>query len=234
MSDLLEYYPLSLKPMANPAVDWGEHHVLDAQSAHVFRIHGDREKAEAIVSILNERASGAPAQTSGEAARLADRIELAKVALIIESRDDDGEYETTEYLEPDDRYLIAQALRALPQVTEGMRAPSAAAAHASDCAIHNGPALPTGPCDCGVGCGTPGCTDPNCAYGSGIPRCQKCGTPIPPPVAASVVEMIEKIIYENASISHFDNESEVDNAAYLAREICAALTAARDTEGKQL
>lgn len=24
-------------------------------------------------------------------------------------------------------------------------------AHASDCAMHNGPALPPGPCDCGVG-----------------------------------------------------------------------------------
>lgn len=26
-----------------------------------------------------------------------------------------------------------------------------AAKHASDCAVHNGPALPVGPCDCGSG-----------------------------------------------------------------------------------
>lgn len=60
------------------------------------------------------KGSGDVAQTGKvpSALELADRIELAKVALITEGRDDDGEYETTDHLEPDDRYLIAQALRA--------------------------------------------------------------------------------------------------------------------------
>ncbi len=41
---------------------------------------------------------------------------------------------------------------------------------------------------------------------------------------AALVQQIEKVIYENASISHFGDDSEVDNAAYLAREIAAMLS----------
>jgi hypothetical protein len=38
------------------------------------------------------------------------------------------------------------------------------------------------------------------------------------------LKLIETIIYENASVSHFGEESEVDNAAFLAREILAAIS----------
>lgn len=57
-----------------------------------------------------------PAQSAPDcvaATALADRIELAKIALIVEGCDEGGYYETTEQLEIDDRYLIAQALRAI-------------------------------------------------------------------------------------------------------------------------
>jgi hypothetical protein len=42
---------------------------------------------------------------------------------------------------------------------------------------------------CSAGCGTPGCTDPNCDYGKGLLRCQSCGAPMvvaPQPSAGSV------------------------------------------------
>jgi hypothetical protein len=49
-----EFMPLSLKPLEDPNLDDGEHQVLDAETASIFKIMGSRERAEAIVRSLNE------------------------------------------------------------------------------------------------------------------------------------------------------------------------------------
>ena len=51
--DCMEFMPLTLKPLENPNHDPGQHQVLDAETAYVFKIGGSRERAERIVATLN-------------------------------------------------------------------------------------------------------------------------------------------------------------------------------------
>jgi hypothetical protein len=53
--------------------------------------------------------------------------------------------------------------------------------------------------------------------------------PAPATVELELEKQIEDIIYRDASISHFGNDSEVDNAAYLARAILALIETASPT-----
>jgi hypothetical protein len=76
------------------------------------------ETEEKAIENWNLRFGHAQTPVVTSALALADRIELAKVALITEGRDDDGEYESTDHLEQDDRYLIARALRAFRLVDD--------------------------------------------------------------------------------------------------------------------
>jgi len=52
-----EFMPLSLVPLANPNHDPGEHQVMDAETAYIFKIIGSRERAERIVAVLNAAAA---------------------------------------------------------------------------------------------------------------------------------------------------------------------------------
>lgn len=54
---LCEAYPLTLKPQADPNHDDGEHWVLDAETAYLFRIHGSRGRAVEVVEVLNAHAA---------------------------------------------------------------------------------------------------------------------------------------------------------------------------------
>jgi hypothetical protein len=49
---------------------------------------------------------------------------------------------------------------------------------------------------------------------------------VPQPSAANedLIELVSQIVYQEASISHFGSESEVDNSDYVAREVLRALT----------
>jgi len=51
--DCGEYMPLRLVEMADPRVDGGDHQVVDAMDACVFRIGASRDRAEEIVDSLN-------------------------------------------------------------------------------------------------------------------------------------------------------------------------------------
>ncbi len=53
---LEEYYPLSLVQLEDPNHDPGEHQVMDEGTSYIFKIVGDRDRAEAIVSTLNDYA----------------------------------------------------------------------------------------------------------------------------------------------------------------------------------
>jgi hypothetical protein len=55
--DCLEFMPLELLPMADPNHDDGEHQVIDAETAYVFKIMGSRGRAERIVATLNAAAA---------------------------------------------------------------------------------------------------------------------------------------------------------------------------------
>lgn len=57
--DCYEFMPLSLVPLADPNHDPGEHQVMDAETAYIFKIMGSRERAERIVAALNAAALAA-------------------------------------------------------------------------------------------------------------------------------------------------------------------------------
>jgi hypothetical protein len=64
--DCLEFMPLSLTPLEVPSFDPGEHQVIDAETAYVFKIVGSRERAERIVASLNAAAKVASTPASSE------------------------------------------------------------------------------------------------------------------------------------------------------------------------
>jgi hypothetical protein len=62
-----EFMPLSLEPLADPNFDPGEHQVMDAEDAHIFKIIGSRERAELIIAALNRTATSQPTDAAREA-----------------------------------------------------------------------------------------------------------------------------------------------------------------------
>lgn len=61
-------------------------------------------------------------------------------------------------------------------------------------------------------------TCPNCGNGNGAAQ-----PPAAPVETEEAIELVSQIIYQEASISHYGDESEVDNSDYVAREVLRAL-----------
>ena len=112
--DCQEYMPLTLKPLDDPNHDPGEHWVLDAATAYLFRIGGSRECAERIVATLNaahafSAGAGAGVGTPTEFDTLADEYQAGLDKCIASGYE---EFNNPDFLRQ--RRMIIAALRAYP------------------------------------------------------------------------------------------------------------------------